>query len=263
MSYAPDITGLIERELASIGTVKPVDDGVRVTTHCMYPSNGLVQVTLRGGVETVMASDEGGAFGESAAAGIPIAEHHSKLLAGLVRDQGLALKNGVIFTPRLPIEAAAVAVVHVANASQEVARWFFEHSKIKRARDFRILLSEFLRKSFDDRVRGEVIVGRSHKPHKFANVLHLQGGKKLIIDPVAHEASSINARVVANLDVKAINDPLIDQRIVYDDQEQWTPADLNLLQVGAHVIPFSRSQEVIPRLAGIIFPTGSSGNHLS
>ena len=249
MSYAPDLAAIIERGLASLATVKRVDDGVRVTTHCMYPSNGLVQVTLRGGVETVVASDEGGAFGEAAAAGIPIAEHHTKSLAGLVRDQGLALKDGVIFTPLLPIEAAAVAVVHVANASQEVARWFFEHSKIRRARDFRVLLSEFLRKSFDNRVRRETIVGRSHKPHKFEHVLHLQHDRKLIIDPVAHDASSINARVVANLDVKSVGDPTIDQRIIYDDQEAWTAADLNLLQVGAPAIPFSRSQEVIQQLA--------------
>ena len=43
-----------------------------------------------------------------------------------------------------------------------------------------------------------------------------------------------------------------DQRIIYDDQEEWTTADLNLLQVGAPAIPFSRSAEVIYRLAGDI-----------
>jgi hypothetical protein len=84
----------------------------------------------------------------------------------------------------------------------------------------------------------------------------------LIIDAVAHDASSINARVVANLDIKSVGDPLIDQRIVYDDQEEWTPADLNLLQVGAPAIPFSRSEEVIYRLAGVpaFYPTGFTGN---
>jgi hypothetical protein len=73
--------------------------------------------------------------------------------------------------------------------------------------------------------------------------------RRLIVDPAVHDISSINARVVANLDVRAVNDPLLEQRIIYDDEEHWTPADLNLLQVGATVVPFSRSSEVIRRLA--------------
>jgi hypothetical protein len=248
MSHAPDLAEVVGRGLSDLASVKRVSDGIRVTTHCMYPSNGLVRVVIRGGAETIVASDEGGAFGEAASAGIPIREHH-KTLAYLIKDQGLLMRNGVIFTPRLRIDAAPVAVIHVANASQEIARWFFEHARIRRTRDFRVLLSEFLRGTFNDRVSPAVIVGHSHKPHKFSNVLDLQNGKRLIIDPVAHEASSINSRVVANLDVRANNDPTIEQRIVYDDDEKWTAADLNLLQVGAPVIPFSRSSEVIKRLA--------------
>jgi hypothetical protein len=56
------------------------------------------------------------------------------------------------------------------------------------------------------------------------------------------------------LDVRAIRDPLLEQRIVYDDKEDWTPADLNLLQVGATVVPFSRSSEAIRRLAASTVP---------
>ena len=69
------------------------------------------------------------------------------------------------------------------------------------------------------------------------------------MDAVSNDASSINARLVANLDVKATNDPMIDQRIVYDDAQRWTAADLNLLQVGATIVPFSQSKHVIPRIA--------------
>jgi hypothetical protein len=228
--------------------IKQVEDGLRLTTHCMYPSNGRVQVTVRGGTSTVVASDEGGALGEALAAGIPMKDF-SRQLAHLVRDQGLLFKDGVIFTPQMPIGAAPLAVLLVANASQEIARWLYEHMKIKRSRDFKKMLAAFLKETFDDRVTATTIVGHSHKAHKFANVISFANGTRLIVDPVANEPSSINARVVANLDVKATNDPLIDQRIVYDDEEEWTPADLNLLQVGAFAVPFSRSSEVIGRLA--------------
>jgi hypothetical protein len=251
MGEMPDLALVIERNLSEIASAVNVIDGVCVTTHCMYPSNGLVRVMVRGGADTVVVSDEGGALGEALSAGIPIKDYN-RTLSYLIKDQGLSIKDGVIFTSRVPISAAPVAILHVANASQEVARWLYDHMKIKRSRDFRVLLADFLKKRFDDRVsHNAIIVGHSNKPHRFANVVNFTNGRKLIVDPVAHEASSINARVVANLDVKANNDPMIDQRIVYDDEEGWSAADLNLLQVGANVIPFSRSEEVIERLAAV------------
>jgi hypothetical protein len=126
----------------------------------------------------------------------------------------------------------------------------FEHGKVKRTRDFKKLLAEFLIKRFDDRVvHGEFVIGHSNKPHKFANVVSLNGERKLIIDPVSNDSSSINARVVANLDVKANGNPNIIQRIIYDDEDDWSAADLNLLQVGATAVPFSRAGDVIERLA--------------
>jgi hypothetical protein len=249
MSFERDLANFIESGLAEVASVRRAVDGVRVTTHCMYPSNGLVQVTVRSGAETVVVSDEGGAVGEALSAGIP-PKDYNRTLSRLIGDQGLFIEKGVIFTPKIPIKAAPLAILHVANASQEIARWLYDHMKIKRTRDFRIVLAEFLTKTFEDRVsHNQIIVGHSNKPHKFANVIKLPHGRQLIVDPVAHEASSINARVVANLDVKATSNPLIEQRIVYDDDEEWTPADLNLLQVGAIVVPFSRTREVIGRFA--------------
>jgi hypothetical protein len=249
MSCRLELANLIGRSFDDIASIMCTDDGVRVTTHCMYPSNGLVQVTVRGGVETVVVSDEGGAMGEALSAGIPFKEH-SRTLAPLIKDQGLSMKDGTIFTPQIPIAAACIGILHVANASQEVARWLYEHVKIKRTRDFKAMLAEFLDLTFYDRVsHNEIIFGNSNKPHKFANVVSLPNGRRLIIDPAVHDQSSINARIVANLDIRATRNHLLEQRIVYDDEEAWTPADLNLLQVGATVIPFSRSSEAIRRIA--------------
>lgn len=250
MSFAPDsIYEPLVDGLHRMAAIKQIDRGWRVVTHCMYPSNGLVEVTVRGGVRTIVASDEGGAFGEALSAGIPVRDY-SRMLTHLVKDQGLLMKAGVIFTPQVPIEGAALSVLLVANASQEVARWLFDHTKVKRTRDFRVMLAEFLRRRFEDRLEhNAVIVGHSNKPHRFANMISFGDGRRLIVDPVTNEASSINARVVANLDVKARNDPALNQRIIYDDEERWAASDLNLLQVGAITVPFSRSHEVIERLA--------------
>ena len=251
MSYSLSghLMTLVTHGLNEIASVKVIDDGLVVTTHCMYPSNGLVRITIRGGENTIVATDEGGAMEEATAAGIPFNDYNRQL-AHVVKGHGLSISDGVIRTPQMPIDAAPLAVLLVANASQDVARWMFDHAKIKRSRDFKLLLAEFLNRSFEHRVaHNEIIVGHSNKPHKFANVLDLGNQKKLIIDPVSNEASSINARVVANLDVRAVDDPRIIQRIVYDDEDEWTPADLNLLQVGAPVIAFSKASMVIGRLA--------------
>ena len=100
MSYLPDLANLIGRSLDSIASITCTGDGVRVTTHCMYPSNELVQVTVRGGVETIVASDEGGAVGEALSAGIPLKDYN-RTLAHLLRDQGLSISDGVICTPQI------------------------------------------------------------------------------------------------------------------------------------------------------------------
>jgi hypothetical protein len=244
----PSLRDRISRSLSDLCAIEGVDDGVRITTHCMYPSNGLVRVTVHGGAETIVASDNGEALGEALAAGIEISDPN-KLLGGFIRQRGLILRNGVISTSPAPIEAASVAVLHVANAAKEAANWLYDHGAVKRRRDFRELLSAFLAEAFRDQLSEERIVGASNKQHKFSNVISFANGHRFIVDAVANEPSSINARVVANLDIKSINDPRIEQRIVYDDAEKWSGSDLNLLQVGATVVPFSRANEVIRRVA--------------
>ena len=108
------------------------------------------------------------------------------------------------------IDAVSAAIIHVANASQDIARWLYEHMKIKRTRDFKAVLAEFLKLTFDDRVsHNAIIVGHSNKPHKFANVVLLPNGRRLIVDPAAHEASAINARVVSKTRIERFQDQVI------------------------------------------------------
>jgi hypothetical protein len=239
----------LQKRLVALTSVKPSLDGVLVTTHCMYPSNGLVRVLVRGGPNTFVVSDEGGAIDEAMSAGISITQSDGSL-GRLVKDQGLLFKNAVIFSPQITVECVPAAVMLVANASKELAQWFFDHSKLRRTQDFRERLATFLERTFSDRVSHDAtIIGASNKPHKFANVVSLRDGRRLIVDPVIRDVSSINSRVVANLDVKATNNQTLVQRIIYDDDDQWSASDLNLLQIGAPLIQFSQSSKVIQALA--------------
>lgn len=244
-------TRLSDGVVASLGLLCPVhatDDGLKITTHCLYPSNGLVRVTVRGGLETLVVSDDGETLGEAAAAGIEI-ENPEKLIRNMVRQRGLLLSTGVIHTPPVEFDAASVAIVHVANAARDISTWLYEHTGLKRRRDFKTVLASFLTETFREQVAEDHIIGASHKSHTFANVISFANGRKLIVDAVSNDPSSINARVVANLDVKSVHDRTIDQRIVFDDSANWSSADLNLLQVGATIVPFSKSMSVIQRLA--------------
>lgn len=238
----------ITANLSKMCGTKELSDGFRITTNCMYPSNGLVRVYVKGGENRVVISDEGEAVGEGTAAGI-IMKDADKILRSNIKNRGLSIKDGVIFTAPIETSSAHIAILHLANTARDMAHWLYEHGGVKRNEDFRVLLAKYLENSFGVNLSQATIQGASSKPHKFANVISFANGKKFIVDPVAYDPASINSRVVANLDVKAKNDPDIVQRIIFDDMEKWSPADLTLLQIGATLVPFSRAKDVLPRLA--------------
>lgn len=225
------------------------DGAVRVVTHCLYPGNSFVNVIVRGGVDTFFVSDDGNAFRELAAAGVEV-QKPDILVRHLVRESGLSIRGGIIVSPQVSSDSLGVAIALVANASRDVAKWLFAHAKIKKERDFKAVVQQFLRTKFDDHVRHDSVVGASNKVHKFDNLIVLPGGKRVIVDPVVHDANSINARLVANLDVRSAGYPDLEQRIIYDDDDEWKPDELNLLQIGATVIPFSKAPQAFARFVG-------------
>lgn len=241
----------VVKRLSTMCGVTETEDGFRVTTHLMYPSNGLVRVYVRGGIRSASVSDDGEALGEGTAAGIHL-KNPDRMLRQFVKDRGISIKDGILLAPGIELDAAHVSVIHVANVARDVAHWVYAHGGLKRTYDFKELLSRYLESSFREQVSEGRIHGASTKTHKFANVVSFPNGKKLIIDPVTNDPGSISARVLANLDVKESKNPDIVQRIVYDDTEKWSPADLSLLKIGATPVPFSMAQKVIPRIASEI-----------
>lgn len=245
-----DIDSVVRRLSAMCG-VSGIDNGFRITTHLMYPSNGLVRVYVRGGDRTAMVSDDGEALGEGTAAGVHL-KNPDRVLKHFVRDRGLTIQDGILAAPKVDIDAAHVSVVHVANVARDVAHWAYEHGGVRRSIDFKALLARYLETSFREQLSEDRIHGASTKAHKFANVVSFANGKRLIVDPVSNDPGSISSRVLANLDVRESHNPNIIQRIVYDDSEKWSPADLTLLKIGATPVPFSMAKSVIHRVANEI-----------
>lgn len=240
---------IIKSGLLAMLDVKGFDGEIHVQTQCLYPSNNGVFVVLRGGGNSFVVSDDGGALNEIRGSGIGLRPSDRQVRA-VVAQQGLKVRDGVIYAPPVSLEAAPAAILIVANASKEMADWGLDHLRFSVPRNFRADLTALLERRFHDNMKADQpVVGASNKPHKFGHVIYLPRNEKILVDPVVNDASSINARVVANLDVKMVGDRHTKQVIVYDDRLNWTASDLNLLKVGAPIVPFSRADEEIERLA--------------
>lgn len=224
------------------------DDFLRLATDCLYPSNAGVSVFVRGGDREFVVSDDGGAIDEIAGSGFRN-RITDRQIRGMVKRQGLKVEDGVIYSPPVSLDAVPAAVVLVANASKEVADWALAHLRAKVTRDFKASLSELLQRHFHDNLKTAKVIGHSNKPHTFSNVIWLSGERRLLVDPVVNDPSSVNARLASNLDVRMANDPLIDQLIVYDDAQEWSSSDLKLLQIAAPTVPFSLAESEIVRRA--------------
>lgn len=240
---------VVRKEISNVFTLRTTRDGVRVATHCVYPTNSFVQVIVRGGESSFYVSDEGGAVHEIESAGAEISRP-DKLLKNIVSQYGLYIENGVIKSDFVEANAIPVVMAIVANASKECAEFLFHYARIKVQRDLKKLVGQYLLNTFEDRlVKDQVLIGKSNKPHKFENIIRFAANRRLIVDPVVYQQTAINAHVIANLDVANAQYPDVEQRIIYDDEETWRAEDLIVLQMGATVVPFSRAPEVIQRIA--------------
>jgi len=59
----------------------------------------------------------------------------------------------------------------------------------------------------------------------------------------------MKSRIVVNLDVSRASHERLIQHIVYDDEEEWSQAELSLLAVGSPTIAYSNLDNVVSRLA--------------
>lgn len=226
-----------------------IENGVRVNTHCLYPSNGIVQVLVMGSGSSYFVTDAGGAIKEAEAAGASI-DHPDRLFSKTLKKQGLTIRNGAISSPEIPLDSVAAAIGIVANTSKEMADSIFDTWRLHRARNFKDMVRKLLKDKFvESEVKEEKISGSSNKAHSFDNAIHFLDGTILLVDAVVKDANSINSRFVANMDVRSKNYENIKQRIIYDDAEEWPSADLNLLGVsGVPVVAYSRSDSVLDLL---------------
>jgi hypothetical protein len=227
-----------------------IEGGVAVPTQCLYPSNGIVKVFVTGGPNDFRVHDNGGALDEFESYG-GTASDAIATLRKKAKEQGLDVtKSGSIYTSvRVEFVQLAGAIGLVANASKEASHALIERFRPTPKRNFREALADILELQYGKLPGKGRVLGVSNTPHKFDYDIELSGQRRLLLDAVVPEATSINAVLTANIDVKQASRENIIQRIVYDDEDEWKSSDLSLLALGATVIPFTRIRQVLERLA--------------
>ena len=241
------VVEIVRCAMLDIAPMHPTPDGVTVTTNCLYPSGGFVRVTVRGGNDSFVVSDNGGALQEVDAAGLEWTKLQPKVRA--ILPEICSMQDGNIRSAVVSREELPYVIVAVANSSKDVAEHLFRTLAVKRDYDFKALVAAFLQQTFPDRVKhNQIFIGASNKAHHFDNVVVFPSGAKLIVDPVLKDPNSCNARMVANFDIKQAHIEGLEQRIVFDDQESWSPTDINLLTMAATMVPFSKSEQVFRKM---------------
>lgn len=243
------LTEIVRQAITDVTPIRAINDGVKVATTCLYPSGSSVRVSIVGGVDSFVVSDDGGAVNEVDAGGGSVP--HPDAVARAVMPEFCAMKNGVIRSQVVTREDLPFAILMVANTAKEVAEHLYKSLKITKRYNFKEVVARFLVENFDDRVKhNQIVIGASNKPYHFENVIFLPSGKRLIVDPVLNDPNSRNSRMVANLDVKQAHHDDIEQRMVFDDAEPWSAVDINVMNMAAKMVAFSHRATVFTRLVG-------------
>ena len=237
----------VENALAPFTKFAEHNGAVAVTTSCLYPSNAMVTVYVRGGPNGAVVSDDGRAIDELTALNRDV-KNADKFLSRFCNRSGLKAENGKITSARVSAQQLPASIVFVANASAAAVAWGVDKLKLRRRCNLREELEKLLNLSFPGDIieKKRQIEGKSTRYYRFDTVVRLNE-RLLLIDPVIPDANSINSHAIAHLDVRQREDESIIQCLIFDDEEDWSAADLNLLQMAATLVPLSRVDQAMKK----------------
>ncbi|MBW4092866.1 MAG: hypothetical protein HIU82_17450 [Proteobacteria bacterium] len=219
-----------------------------VPTYATYPSNSLVQAYVAGSKGTFIVSDGGGAIRVLLGAG-GLGSGGKRLLSDFARGTDVKVnESGWLYIAGVTLGALTSAISAIAGASKDAAIVLLRKFNPTPAIDFRRDLALALDIRFRDAVQKHGhLPGASNKLHTFDYLVRANDNTLLALDAVVNDASSINAAVVAHMDVRATKRSDLKQFIIYDEDEDWSASDLALLTVGAPTVSFPHFAATLDR----------------
>ncbi len=230
----------IREALAQFSVCVDTGEGISIPTQILYPSNSAVTVLVTGGPTGCVVSDDGRAIAEIAAHGFEVPNPES-YLRQFSASRGLRLNGAKIYSPPVPADALPTAISLVSTVSSLAAFWAVRTIRPRSRRDLRRELRDLLGARFSrERVKEEFhLAGLSGRNYRFEFMVEIGGARHLIIDGVFPDATAINSRAIAHLDVGQLKKPELIQRMVYDERDNWPAADINLLRIAAELVPLT------------------------
>lgn len=225
-------------------------DGLLVPTPVLYPSNGNVVVFVTGGANKCVVSDRGDALRVARSHGAEITDTDA-WLRHVLKGSFLRSASGNITSGEIEIKNVIAGIALVARAATAAVTYAIEHYVPRNEvtlenRAYRELRSHFGPAQV---ARGVSIYGASDRSYSFDFSVNSIGEKPLVLDTVSPNANSINAKVVAHIDISNLHGRAPLHAIVYDQTADWGAAEINLLQSAAQLLPVSHLSKELARYA--------------
>ncbi|MER9395382.1 MULTISPECIES: DUF1829 domain-containing protein [unclassified Mesorhizobium] len=222
MTLSDEIAGL----LADYEILKATEEGIRVPTHCLYPSFEPVDVFVSKKRDGFEVHDSGNAYRSAWAHG-----RDPRLIANVMEEQAarfnLTERGNVLVARVSDKEWLTAAILAVANASAATANAAVAKFVAAAETSLKERIGRILEKTVPKDMPTEErfsLRGKSGKQHVFDfAVVRRDAAPILLIDAVAPHHNSIAAKYVAFSDVKAaLNEPnerfaVFDRALEHDD----------------------------------------------
>lgn len=234
--------------LRELSPCTETSEGVRVTTHCVYPSFEPVTVFVARLGEGFCVHDGGG--GERAA-WIHGRNRHliSKMLSRSADRYGIRELDSVLIANAANIDWLPAAILSVANASAAAANAAVEESTRTAQRDLDDRVSEILLRAVKPSSisRHFPFTGQSGKKHHFSFVIK-EHDHLLLLETVVPHHVSIAAKYVAFADTRFESHEGIERFAVYE--RKLEASDASLLHQVADLVPLVALDPGVKRVVG-------------
>jgi transposase-like protein len=215
--------------------LSPVTDGAGLVLPIpsAFPSGAMLYLRISVEKNTIVVSDNGATVEELSRA-CDVSDSAIHQLSRLAKSFGLVSDSrGWLSTKPAPQSHLELQVTLVAEATKSILERLQKLIHAEAKQDYRPALLKDLQLQFGERLSQRVRMPGLERSHMFDAVVQLRKDRQLVLDFVQPDANSINAAVVAHLDLKSLQNKEIMQAIVYNSNDNWPSHDLAILQFGA------------------------------
>lgn len=242
---------IVKGALANWPQVERRDQFICVPTFGLYPSGAVIDIYITAGRTEAQVSDGGGAFDELMRVGEPGPTVIDALGGFANRRDLLADRRGWLAARPVPLAQIPAMIAVLAEATREAAEFLIRKLETRPKSRLKTTVDQDLNQMFGNSVRRKVKLQGAESEHVFDYAVRLSGQRQLVLDLVTPEPSSVNAAIVAHLDLRHRDDPNILQAIVYDPDDNWEARDVSLLSMAKQPIRASGLRGYLVKLTGI------------